>query len=43
MKSETLINILEIAFLIVVIVAVVTALWNSVPVPIHLATVSWNG
>ncbi len=43
MKSQTLIYILEIALLIVVIGAVIVTLWNSVPVPALLATVSWNG
>ena len=43
MKSQTLINGLELALLIAVIAAVVVAIWNSVHVPVLLATVSWNG
>jgi len=43
MKSQTLINILEIDLLIAVIAAVVIALWMSVPIQTFLATVSWNG
>jgi len=42
-KSQTLINGLELALLIAVIAAVVVAIWNSVHVPVLLATVSWNG
>jgi len=42
-KSKTLINILEVVLLIAVIVAVIVTLWNSVQVPVLLATVSWNG
>jgi hypothetical protein len=43
MKSQTLINILELILLIAVLAAVVVVLWNSVPLPAELTTVSWNG
>ena len=43
MKSQAIINILEIVLLIAVIAAVVVAIWNSVYFPAVLATVSWNG
>ena len=43
MKTQTLIYILEIALLSGVIAALIITLWNSVPVPTLLATVSWNG
>jgi hypothetical protein len=43
MKSQTLINILGIALFVAVLGAFVIALWMSIPIPILLATVSWNG
>jgi hypothetical protein len=43
MKSQTLINTLQLILLIAMIAAVVIVLWNSVPVPAVLTTVSWNG
>jgi capsular polysaccharide biosynthesis protein len=42
-KPQNLINGLELALLIAVIVAVVIAFWSSVHIPVLLATVSWNG
>jgi hypothetical protein len=42
-KSQTLINLMKVTFLLAVIAAVIVALWNSIPVTLLLATVSWNG
>lgn len=43
MKSQTLINTMKITLVVAVIAALIIALWTSIPVPILLATVSWNG
>jgi hypothetical protein len=43
MKSQTLINTMKIAFFVAAIAALIIAIWASMPVPILLATVSWNG
>lgn len=43
MNSQSIINILVVALLIIVTKVVVVTLWNSVRVPTLSATVSWNG
>jgi hypothetical protein len=41
MNSQTIINILEMIFLITMLMAI--TFWAAVQVETHLATVSWNG
>jgi hypothetical protein len=43
MKFRIAIEVLVITLLIAVVVTGTIAVWNSVPVPARMATVSWNG